>query len=128
VTFTIDGVMGVPTKLIGGVASLTTSSLTPGSHSVTAAYSGDGNCGPATSAILTQVVSGTGALPGVAAMKNCQAPSAAEQQACIIPATGNLGTSNPTPLPTPLPGSYCTMPDKSRGWVPQGSTAPNGCT
>jgi large repetitive protein len=129
VTFTIDGVMGSPAKLIGGVASLTTSSLTPGSHSVSAAYSGDGNCGPATSAVLMQMVTlpGTSALPP-GDLKNCQALPAAEQLACFGQAIGNLGTSNLTPLPAPLPGSYCTMPDKSRGWVPQGSTAPNGCS
>jgi Bacterial Ig-like domain (group 3) len=130
VTFTIDGVVGSPVKLIGGVASLTTSSLATGSHSVSAFYSGDGNCGPATSAVLTQMV-GTAvsvAQPGdsEAASKTCQSLPAAEQQACFVQAIGNLGTSNPTPLPAPLPGSYCTMPDKSREWVPQGGT-PTGC-
>jgi large repetitive protein len=132
VTFTIDGVVGSPVKLIGGVASLTLNSLAPGSHSVSASYSGDGNCGAATSAVLMQMV-GTGVSvtqPGgsVAAAKNCQALPAAEQQACFGQTTGNLGTSNPTPLPTPVPGSYCTMPDKSREWVPQGIPAPSGCT
>jgi Bacterial Ig-like domain (group 3) len=128
-TFTIDGAAGTPVKLIGGVATLTSSSLAPGSHSVTAAYSGDGNCGAATSAVLAQMVTaaGTGALPP-GALKNCQALPPAEEQACITQPTANLGTSNPTPLPTPLPGSYCTMPDKSREWVPQGIPAPRGCT
>jgi Bacterial Ig-like domain (group 3) len=132
VTFTIDGVVGSPVKLIGGVASLTLNSLAPGSHSVSASYSGDGNCGAATSAVLMQMV-GTGVSvtqPGgsVAAAKNCQALPAAEQQACFGQTTGNLGTSNPTPLPTPVPGSYCTMPDKSREWVPRGIPASSGCT
>jgi Bacterial Ig-like domain (group 3) len=128
VTFTIDGVVGSPVKLIGGVATLTLNSLAAGSHSVMAAYSGDGNCGPATSAVLMQIVkaTGTGPLPP-GELKNCQALPAAAQLACITPATGNLGTSNPTQSPAPLPGSYCTMPDKSREWVPRGATAPGGC-
>jgi Bacterial Ig-like domain (group 3) len=133
VTFTIDGAVGTPVKLISGVASLTTSSsLTPGSHSVSAAYSGDGNCGPATSAVVTQMVGTAVSVPQPGdysgSVKNCQALPAAEPQACFGQTPGNVGTSTPTPLPTPLPGSYCTMPDKSRVWVPQGATAPAGCT
>jgi Bacterial Ig-like domain (group 3) len=132
VTFTIDGAAGPPVKLIGGVASLTLNSLAPGSHSVSAAYSGDANCGAATSTVLTQMVGTAVSVPqpgdSVATMKNCQSLPATDPKACSGRATGDLGTSNPTPLPTPLPGSYCTMPDKSREWVPQGATAPLGCT
>jgi hypothetical protein len=132
VTFTIDGAVGTPVKLISGAASLTLNSLAAGSHSVTAAYGGDGNCGSATSTVLTQMV-GTAvsvAQPGdyVGTLKNCQALPAAEQQGCISQATGNLGTSNPLPLPALPPGSHCTLPDKSRQWVPQGIPAPLGCT
>jgi hypothetical protein len=54
VTFTVDGTAGTPMTLSGGTAIFTTSTLTTGSHSVTAAYSG--NCGAAVSAVLTQVV------------------------------------------------------------------------
>jgi YVTN family beta-propeller protein len=138
VTFTIDGAVGVPVKLIGGTASLTTSGLTPGSHSVSAVYSGDVNCGSATSAVLMQSVNatGTGALaPG--ALTNCQALSAVEQQACIAQATANLGAVTcPTvcsPLPAatktpgPLPGTYCTTPDGTRLWVPKETTVPPSC-
>jgi hypothetical protein len=56
VTFTVDGTAGTPVTLSGGTATFTTSGLTAGSHSVSAAYSGDSNCGPATSSVLTQVV------------------------------------------------------------------------
>jgi hypothetical protein len=42
--------------LNGGTASLTTSSLSPGSHSISAQYSGDGNDGGSTSAVLVQTV------------------------------------------------------------------------
>jgi hypothetical protein len=41
VTFTIDGVAGAPVALSGGKASFTTAALAPGTHSITAAYSGD---------------------------------------------------------------------------------------
>jgi large repetitive protein len=131
VTFTIDGVVGSPVKLIGEAASLTLNSLAIGIHSVTASYSGDGNCGAATSAVLTQMVGTVVSVPqpgdSAGTLKNCQSLPAAEQQACFGQALGNLGTSNPTPLPTLPPGSYCTLPDKSREWVPQGATAPAGC-
>jgi hypothetical protein len=42
--------------LSGTTASLTTSALTPGTHPVTAVYSGDANYNPATSAVDSQVV------------------------------------------------------------------------
>lgn len=48
--------MGTSTLNAGGVATLTTSSLTIGSHSVTAQYSGDVNYATGTSAALSQVV------------------------------------------------------------------------
>jgi len=57
VTFTIDGVAGSPVTLDASAqASLTTSSLSPGSHSVFATYSGDGTYAGSTSSTLTQVV------------------------------------------------------------------------
>jgi hypothetical protein len=42
--------------LSGGVATLTTSSLAVGTHSIAAVYSGDGNFAAATSACLTQMI------------------------------------------------------------------------
>jgi hypothetical protein len=56
VTFTIDGSAGMPLALSGGTATFTISTLTTGSHSVSAAYSGDANCGPSMSSTLTQAV------------------------------------------------------------------------
>ena len=50
--------LGSPVTLAGGVASFPTSSLTSGSHSITAVYSGDGNNTASTSAALTQNVTG----------------------------------------------------------------------
>jgi Bacterial Ig-like domain (group 3) len=176
-TFTVDGTAGTAVTLSGGTATFTTTSLTTGSHSVTVAYSGDGNCGPATSTVLTQVVNaapaqsteqpvgygycypaanapppgapctpytGTGAYqsPAQNAFQYCTTvwQAVAQQQACIAQALGNVGGficaigCGPTPGETregarPSPtGTYCTTPDGSRQWVPQGSAAPAGCT
>ncbi len=56
VTFT-DGSNSLGTgTLSGGVATLTTSTLAAGTHSITAAYGGDGNFSPSTSAPLSQQV------------------------------------------------------------------------
>jgi uncharacterized repeat protein (TIGR01451 family) len=56
-TFTIDGVPGAPIPLNGaGQATFSTSSLTGGTHPVTASYSGDSTYVPSTSATLQQVV------------------------------------------------------------------------
>ena len=52
---TIDGCSAVALSA-GGGASCTTAALAPGSHAIAAAYSGDTNVKPATSATLTQVV------------------------------------------------------------------------
>jgi YVTN family beta-propeller protein len=57
VTF-LDGTTKLGTETLNGsgVATFTTSTLTAGSHSITAAYGGDSNFTPSTSAILSQVV------------------------------------------------------------------------
>jgi hypothetical protein len=179
VTFTVDDTVGTAVTVSGGTATYTPSTLTAGSHSVTAAYSGDGNCGPASSTVLTQVVNatpvteqpvgygycypaanapppgapctpytGTGAYqsPAQLALQYCQVlwQTAAQQQACIAQALGNVGgficaigcgtlsggagTGGAGILPARLPGAYCTSPDGSRQWVPQGAPAPSGCT
>jgi hypothetical protein len=41
------------------VATLSTSTLTVGTHAITAAYSGDSNFAPSTSPVLNQVVQGS---------------------------------------------------------------------
>ena len=57
VTF-LDGstVLGVGTINAAGIATFTTSTLTIGSHPITASYGGDSGYNAATSAVLTQVV------------------------------------------------------------------------
>jgi hypothetical protein len=57
VTFTIDGVAQPNVTLSSGQATLSTSSLSVGSHTVTVAYNGDGNFITSTSASLGQTVS-----------------------------------------------------------------------
>lgn len=56
VTFSIDGTPQAPVALSGGTAALTTSSLSVGNHTVTAAYSGDSGDESSTSNALTQTV------------------------------------------------------------------------
>ncbi len=58
VTFVIDGVAQPPVAVnAAGVATLTTTTLTAGKHSVTVAYNGDGNfTGSSPAAALTQTV------------------------------------------------------------------------
>jgi Bacterial Ig-like domain (group 3) len=57
VTF-VDGTTTLGTApLSNGIAAFTTSSLSGGTHNITAAYSGDATYGGSTSAALTQVVS-----------------------------------------------------------------------
>lgn len=52
-----DGASILGTRsLSGGKATFTTSSLTVGSHSITATYDGDANCNSSTSTVLTQVI------------------------------------------------------------------------
>jgi predicted outer membrane repeat protein len=57
VTFTVDSVNGSPVTLNGsGIATLTTSTLTAGSHTVTATYNGDARLLPSTSNTINQTV------------------------------------------------------------------------
>jgi hypothetical protein len=55
-------------SLTGGSAALTTSALTAGTHSIKAAYAGDGVFGPSTSPILVQSVAKS--IPGVSLTSN----------------------------------------------------------
>ena len=56
VTFNDGGVAIGTTTLAAGIASFTTSSLTIGSHAITASYAGTANFGASTSPILNQAV------------------------------------------------------------------------
>lgn len=56
VKFTVDGVVGAPVKLDKGVARLQLIGLAVGSHTITAAYTGDAGYSGSVSAPLTQAV------------------------------------------------------------------------
>ncbi len=67
----LDGATVLGTGAVsGGVATLGASSLAVGTHSITAAYSGDGNNAAATSAVLTQTVTKTSATVSVTSSLN----------------------------------------------------------
>ena len=56
VEFSDNGVPMGKATLSGGVATLSTSALKPGSHPIAAVYAGSGQCSKSTSQVLTQVV------------------------------------------------------------------------
>ena len=72
VTFTVDGVPQAPVALVGGQATLTTSFLGGGTHTVSAHYNGSASFAPSTSNTLTVTVPPTGttltAAPAVATL------------------------------------------------------------
>jgi hypothetical protein len=59
VTFSIDGIPSSPVAMTGGIASLTTSSLTLGTHAVTGNYNGDGDFNSSASSSYADTVSAT---------------------------------------------------------------------
>jgi hypothetical protein len=67
--------LGSAVTLAGGVATFTTSSLTTGSHSITAVYGGDGNNTTSTPAALTQTVNQAATSTSLASSLNPSAPS-----------------------------------------------------
>ena len=105
VTFTIDGTGQTPFQLGQGIGpGFSTSTLTAGSHVITAAYSGDSNCTPSVSAALTQTVNppaatavqinaGGGAIRPFSADTDFSGGSAYATSAAISTA----GVTNPAP-------------------------------
>ncbi len=92
VTFTIGSVTEPPVALttVSGQqqAAFTTSTLTTGFYTVTAAYSGDSNCAASTSAPLTQVVNLLGA---AVLLSSSQNPSVVGQSVTITATVTCLG-------------------------------------
>jgi Bacterial Ig-like domain (group 3) len=66
-------------SLSGGIATFTTSSLSVGTHSIKAVYSGSSDCQTSTSAVLTQVVNTSAASPAVA-----MGPSVVDQVLAVV--------------------------------------------
>ncbi len=95
----LDGSTGLGTvSLTGGVANLALSTLSVGTHSITAAYSGDSANSKSTSAILSQVVS-PAAPPAVTPPASISIPA--------TQATGATGGASPT-LASFLAGASAT--------------------
>jgi hypothetical protein len=61
--------------LTGGIASLSSPSLSPGAHSITAAYQGSGSIGASTSPALTQRVKSDGPFPSKTTVTTSGSPS-----------------------------------------------------
>ena len=55
--------LGAPVTLSGGIATMATSALTQGTHTITAVYGGDANNATSTSPSLLQTVNGAGPVP-----------------------------------------------------------------
>ncbi|WP_416797416.1 Ig-like domain repeat protein [Ciceribacter azotifigens] len=88
-----DGATTIGTGTISGTtASLTTTALTAGAHSITAVYGGDTNNATATSAAVTVTVTATASFTFTPAGGALKAAMAGEDYAQAISATGGTGT------------------------------------
>ena len=99
VTFTIDGHAQAPVQLavVGGQdeATFTTSTLTAGQHSVTAAYSGDTHVSSSTGSLPTEVVNAPSLQSTTTVLTSSVDPSTVGQSVtftAIVSATGTAGS------------------------------------
>jgi Big-like domain-containing protein len=81
--------------LVGsGVASFSTSSLSVGSHAITASYAGDANSTASVSTVLTETVTGTATVSGfsvsVTGAANVGVGGVANLQVAVAPQTGYM--------------------------------------
>ena len=109
VTFN-DGssVLGTGTLGVGGVATLVTSSLTVGSHAITAAYSGDASHAASTSPVLTQTVNPASPVSIVVSetILVTDSPVVTPSVMLLVPETITV-----TDTPTVLPSVMLTVPE-----------------
>jgi hypothetical protein len=84
--------LGSAVTLAGGVATFTTSSLTTGSHSITAVYGGDGNNTTSTSAALTQTVNQAATSTSLVSSLNPSAPGQAVTFTATVTGASPTGT------------------------------------
>jgi len=89
----LDGstLLGVVPLNATNVATLTTGSLTPGTHSITASFSGDGNFDPSVSLPLQQVVTGAGLAAQTITVTEAAPASAALNSTFNVAATASSG-------------------------------------
>jgi hypothetical protein len=101
----LDSVVGTPTilgtaTLSGGVASLTTAALAPGSHSLSAVYAGDDNFTGSTAAVLAETIDNPA--PVLRSLDTTAQPEGSAGFTLTLNGTGFLGSSvvqwNGTPL------------------------------
>ena len=113
VTF-LDGPTPIGTAGVnaGGVATLPTSALTAGTHTITATYNGDGTYTPITSTAVTQVVT----IPTTVALTSSANPSVlAASVTFTATVTGTSGT--PTGTVTFLDGATTLGTGTIAGWI-----------
>ncbi|WP_342728508.1 Ig-like domain repeat protein [Bradyrhizobium sp. B097] len=84
--------LGAAVTLAGGVATFTTSSLPAGSHSITAAYSGDTNNTASTSAALAQTVNQAASTTTVTSSLNPSAPGQSVTVTATVAGASPTGT------------------------------------
>jgi Bacterial Ig-like domain (group 3)/FG-GAP-like repeat len=104
VTFS-DGGSAIGTAMInGGTAAFTTSSLSLGAHSITAAYSGDSNYAPSVSTALTETINSASSATTttIAASPN---PSAYGQSVNLTATVTSASTGTPTGSVTFMDGA-----------------------
>src|SRR5574338_1008562 len=97
VTF-FDGATILGTGTISAnTASITTSSLSPGGHSITATYSGDSNFNPSTSPVLTQTVNNASQVDSTTTVSSNRNPAKWHQSVTFTATvTGSGGTPTGT--------------------------------
>jgi hypothetical protein len=103
-----DGAVSLGTGALdnNGVATLSTSSLTPGQHPITATYLGDGNTAQSTSAVLTQTVLQIATTTAVVADANpANAGATLTFTATVLTAGGTIAGGNLTGLVKFLDGA-----------------------
>ncbi len=101
VTFTIDGQAKTPVSLavVGGSdqAQFSTSTLTAGPHTVSAAFSGDASLSPSSGTLPTQTVNAAGLDATTTTLVSSANPSNAEQQVIFTATVApTAGTGTPT--------------------------------
>ena len=97
VQFAVDGVnAGGPVTPVGNVATLPTSTLTVGSHTVTATYSGDGSYLGSTSTTLTQNITAVSVPTTTGVVCLPAAPVFGQSVTCTVTVSSGSGTPTGT--------------------------------